>query len=103
MEVTLQIKMKKSQKQFVIDELNLNGKISRNYVLNLYHLKIRPSITKLATIISKLRLKENWNIEPKEELDANGNKDMVYYVVKSPMKKVVYKVEGLDREITLFK
>ena len=92
----------KSQRQFVIDELNINGKISRNFCLNLYHLKVRPSITKLATIISDLRLKENWNIDPREELDASGNKDMVYYVITSPMVKTIYKVEGMDKPIVTF-
>jgi hypothetical protein len=92
----------KSQKDFIIDELNINGHISRNYCLNLYHLKVRPSITKLATLISDLRLKDKWDIERKHELDANGNKDEVYYVVKSPMKKTEYYVPELDRKITTY-
>lgn len=95
--------MIKSQKQFIIDELNQNGKISRNYCLDLYHLKVRPSITKLASLISDLRLKDNWDIEPKEERDTNGNKDMVYYVKKSPFKKVQYYVPVLGKVITEYK
>jgi hypothetical protein len=87
--------MRKSQKDFVIDELKINGKISRNYVLDLYHLKIRPSITKLATIISDLRLKEGWDIEPVVEKDSKGNNDMVYYVKKSPFKKIEYYIPDL--------
>lgn len=93
----------KSQRKFVIDELNHNGRISRNYALNLYHLGIRPSITKLATLISGLRLKEGWDIEPIEERDCNGNKDMVYYVKRSPIKKIDYYVPELDKHIIVYK
>mgnify|MGYP001188954382 FL=1 len=89
--------MKKSQHQFVIDELKANGRISRNYALNLYHVGIRPSITKLATLISDLRLKQGWNIERRTEIDSNGNKDEVYYVLEVPQSAKVAKaieVEG---------
>ncbi len=94
--------MRKSQTQFIKDELLQNGHISRNFCLNLYHLKVRPSITKLASLISTLRLYENWDIERKHETDSNGNADEVYYLVKSPMTKTVYKVEGLDKEIITY-
>lgn len=95
--------MKLSQRQFIINELLASGHISRNYCLSLYFLKIRPSITKLATLISDLRLKEHWNIEPREERDSNGNKDMVYFVVSSPMKKITYSIPELNKTITIFK
>lgn len=91
----------KSQKQFVIDELNQNGKISRNYCLNLYHLKVRPSITKLATLISDLRLKGEWVIERRHEKDSNNNDDEVYHLHQSPLKRIVYHVEG-GKEIVTF-
>jgi len=93
---------KESQKNFVIRELNTSGRISRNYCLSLYFLKVRPSITKLATLISDLRLKDKWDIERRHEKDSNGNDDEVYYLVRSPMKKTEYYVPELDRKITTY-
>ena len=92
----------KSQTQFIKDELLINGKISRNYCLELYHLKVRPSITKLNTLISHMKLHENWKIDTKVELDSKGNEDYVYYLVQSPLKRVVYRIPALDKEIVLF-
>ena len=94
---------RQSQTDFVKNELLFSGHISRNFALNLYHLKVRPSITKLATLISDLRLKKNWDIERKTELDSNGNKDEVYYLVKSPIKKVEYFVPDLQKNVTIYK
>lgn len=91
--------MKKSQRQRIINELNQSGRISRNYVLNL---PIWERITKLATLISSLKSKENWDIETVYEKDANGFDDVVYYVRKSPLTKTIYKVAGIEKEITLW-
>ena len=79
--------MQQSQRAFIIKELNLNGRISRNFCLNLYHLKVRPSITKLATRISELK-QDGWEIERKSETDTNGNNDEVYYLIKNPQKQI---------------
>jgi hypothetical protein len=48
--------MKSTQKQFVIDQLNKTGKISRNFCLNNY-------ITRLGAIVCHLNKKEGWNLE----------------------------------------
>lgn len=82
--------MKKSQKQFVIDKLNTDGFISRNFCLKNY-------ISRLSAIILNLR-EEGWELKGEWE-----DGDYYYKVVGSPFKKVVYKVQGLDKEITLFK
>ena len=87
---------KKSQRERIISELNQSGQISRNYVLNL---PIYERITKLATLISSLKSKENWDIETVYQKDNNGFDDVVYKVRHSPIKKVVYKVENLNLNI----
>lgn len=63
-----------SQKQFVINKLNTNGFITRNYCLKNY-------ISRLSALILNLK-NEGWNIEGR---DDNG--DYIYEVKGSPFKK----------------
>lgn len=85
-----------TQKDFVINKLNTDGFITRNYCLNLYNIQIRPNITRLGAIINILN-GEGWQIEGKHEKG-----DFVYEVINSPKKKITYKVVGLDKEVTLW-
>jgi hypothetical protein len=79
-----------TQKQFVIQKLKTDGFISRNYCLNLYHNGVRPSITRLGSIINTLN-NEGWDIKGR---DDKG--DYIYEVgVKKPVPKVVF-FEGED-------
>lgn len=80
----------KSQKQFVIDKLKTDGFISRNFCLKNY-------ISRLSAIILTLR-KEGWELQGEWE-----NGDYYYKVTGSPLKKVIYKIPELNKEITLFK
>lgn len=90
-----------SQRKFVENELLREGKISRNYCLELYDLKIRTNILRLGAIICEL-IKSGWDIEGKEVITPTG-KDFQYFLRGSPLKKIVYKIEGLDKEITVYK
>ena len=81
--------MKKTQRKFVIDKLLTDGFISRNYCLKNY-------ISRLSAIILNLK-EEGWEIEGKWV-----DNDFYYDVKGSPLKKVVYIVPELNKEITLF-
>lgn len=92
--------MKKSQEQWVIEQLKLNGYISRNLCL-------QERITRLGAICCNLK-KEGWDFEAKY-VKENGGKNYYYYVLKTPLKKIVYTipgmgdVEGLLKKITIYK
>lgn len=86
--------MKKSQEQFVIGQLNLNGYISRNLCL-------QERITRLGAIVCDLKEK-GWEFDAKY-VKENGGKNYYYYVTKTPLKKIIYKVPELGKEITFFK
>lgn len=77
-----------------IKKLLLNyGEVSRNHLLQQF-------ITRGGARINDLK-NEGWDIEGKWVKTEHG-KDFIYYLVSSPIKKVVYRVEGLNKEITLF-
>ena len=84
--------MNKSQKQFVIKQLLDKGKISRNFALKNY-------ISRLGALIFDLK-EEGWHFvtytidSPKP--DGSKGKNFVYEVIKSPLRKVVYKVNGKE-------
>lgn len=75
-----------TQKQFVVKKLNTDGYITRNFALRNY-------ISRLGAIICDLK-SEGWNIEGKNE-----DRDYIYEVKGNPFKKVIYKVQGIDKEI----
>jgi len=77
--------MKKSQETFVIDQLKLNGYISRNLCL-------QERITRLGAIICNLKA-SGWDFDAKY-VRENGGKNFYYYVTKSPLKVVEYTIEG---------
>ena len=85
--------MKQSQTNFIIQQLNLNGFISRNFALKNF-------IGRLASRMDDLR-KAGWEFETKI-VKENGGKNFYYYVKSSPLKKTIYKVEGMDKEIVTY-
>ena len=87
-------KMKQSQEKFVIEQLKLNGFISRNFCLENY-------VSRLSAIIQDLEA-DGWKFEPKYIPNKNGKgRNYVYYVVGSPLKKLTYTVDG--KEIIIYK
>jgi hypothetical protein len=86
--------MKQSQEEWVIKQLNLNGFISRNFALQNY-------ISRLGAIICNLT-KEGWEFEGKYVKSKSG-KNFVYYLLKTPQTKTIYKVVGMDKEIATYK
>lgn len=82
----------KHQREFVINQLKLNGHISRNLCL-------QERISRLGSIICNLK-KVGWDFEPKY-VNENGGKNYYYYVIKSPLKTHTYEVEG--KIITILK
>jgi len=85
--------MRQSQEQFVINQLKLNGYISRNLCL-------QERITRLGAIICNLK-KVGWDFDAKF-VNEKGGKNFIYYATKSPLKVVKYTTpEG--KEISLFK
>lgn len=86
--------MKKSQEQFVIDQLKLNGFVSRNLCL-------QERITRLGAIIWTLQHEKGWEFRG-DYCKEKGGRNYYYYVVKSPLKVYNYKVEGLDKEIKVY-
>lgn len=89
--------MNKSQKDFVIKQLLEKGKISRNFALKNF-------ISRLGALIFNLKA-EGWDFKtytidsPKP--DGSKGKNFVYEVIKSPLRKIVYKVNG--KEIITYK
>jgi len=84
--------MKQSQLNQIIDQLKINGFISRNFALRNY-------IGRLASRMDDLK-KDGWEFETKT-VKENGGKNFYYYVTKSPLKKYTYVVDG--KTLTLFK
>ena len=84
-------KMKnKSQTQWAIDQLLKNGEVTRNGALQNY-------ISRLGAIIFDLQ-NEDWQINGEYRKEKNG-KDFVYYLVKSPFKKVEYTIPETGKKI----
>lgn len=75
-----------SQRNFVIEQLNTTGEISRNYCLSKY-------ITRLADIIFKLK-KDGWQFTKE---DRNG--DCVYIVTDKPKTGVTFNKKMELKEI----
>lgn len=69
-----------NQKQFIINKLNKDGFITRNFALKNY-------ISRLSAIILNLK-NEGWKIEGR-----NDGGDYIYEVVGSPFKKEIYKLD----------
>lgn len=78
-----------SQKQMVIEKLKVDGHISRNWALSKF-------CSRLGAIINVLK-NEGWSIEGKWD-----NHDYYYRVVGSPLKKVIYSVPELNKQITIY-
>lgn len=93
--------MKQSQRQFVENELLKEGRISRNYCLQLYDLKVRTNILRLGAIICDL-IKDGWDIKGDNVMTDTG-KDFVYSLVTSPKKKISYFVPSLGKTIEVYK
>jgi len=69
--------MKKSQEQQVVQQLQENGQVSRNWAL-------RNFISRLSAIILNLR-KADWNIETRRERTYGGfgrGLDTIYHLIK---------------------
>ena len=81
---------KQTQLNFIINQLNLNGYISRNLCL-------QERITRLGARIQDLK-DSGWEFETKY-VHENGGKNFYYYTKSSPYKKVVYNVEGIGEII----
>jgi hypothetical protein len=92
--------MKQSQEQFVKNELLKEGKISRNYCLELYKLGVRTNILRLGAIICEL-IKDGWDIKG-ENVQTDSGKDFVYRLVGSPYTKKEYFVPELNKTITRY-
>lgn len=86
--------MKQSQEKFVINQLKLNGFISRNFCLENY-------VSRLGAIICDLK-KDGWDFDAKYVTGKKG-KNFVYYVTKTPLKQQTFSVQGLDKTITILK
>ena len=82
--------MKKTQEQIIINKLNADGQVSRNWALQHF-------ISRLGAITCSL-VKNGWEFEAKYEKTNNG-KDFVYKVIKSPYVKEEYFVPELNRTI----
>jgi hypothetical protein len=85
--------MKQSQEKFVIDHLLKNDCISRNTC-------IQNFITRLGAIINRLN-QQGWIIEGEWDITEKG-RDYVYFLRKTPFKKVQYFVPVLNKTITQY-
>lgn len=83
---------KLSQREQVVKILKLNGEVSRNVCIRELY------ITRLSAIIQNLE-EEGWKFNP-ETVKTKHGKDFVYYLTKSPLKKVQYYVPLLNKVIT---
>lgn len=68
----------KTQEKWVIETLNSQGEISRNFALQNF-------VSRLGAIICDLN-KDGWDIQGSYRKTGNS-KDFVYKVIKSPLKK----------------
>lgn len=80
----------KSQTQWVVEQLKLNGYVSRN-------LALQEHITRLGAIICNLS-KVGWVFEGKY-VEENGGKNYYYYAISSPLKKISYFIPELNKTI----
>ena len=79
-----------SQLQFIIDKLNLDGFVSRNWALENYIGRLASRMTDLKDM--------GWNFRT-ERVKENGGINYYYYVESSPQKKVVYTIPELGKKI----
>ncbi len=82
------------QLNWVKNKLLYDGEVSRNEALQNF-------ISRLSGYILKLR-KDGWEISDGEYRKEHGGKNYYYTLIKSPFKKVEYRVEGIDKVITRF-
>ncbi|MEI6580822.1 MAG: helix-turn-helix domain-containing protein [bacterium] len=85
---------KLSQKEKVKKILLQNGEVSRNICIRELY------ITRLSAIIQDLE-EEGWQFNP-EVVRTEHGKDFVYYLTKTPFKKVEYYVPLLKKVITQY-
>jgi hypothetical protein len=78
--------MKKSQQEWVIDQLLKKGKISRNFALKHF-------VSRLGAIIQVLE-ENGWQFNAYYVKGDNGGRNYVYEMIKCPYKQQVYKVDG---------
>lgn len=83
----------KTQLQWVRDRLLYDGEVSRNAALEMF-------ITRLGARINDLK-NNGWVIDGKWVKYEKG-KDYRYYLVSSPLNKVVYKIPQLGKEMVFF-
>lgn len=86
--------MKLSQKEQVIKILRLNGEVSRNVCIRELY------ITRLSAIIQELE-EDGWTFNP-QNVKTEYGRDFIYYMVKTPYKKVEYYVPVLKQVITKY-
>ena len=84
---------KQTQLEYVKKLLLNNGEVSRNHLLQQF-------ITRGGARINDLK-NSGWEIEGKWVKTQHG-KDYIYYLIKSPLTKTTYKVEGLNKIITTY-
>lgn len=84
---------KLSQKEQIIKKLLDDGFVSRNWALQNY-------IGRLASRMTDLK-DEGWVFRT-ERVKENGGVNFYYYVEASPLKKVVYQVKELNKQIELY-
>jgi len=82
---------KQESQQTYIEHILLNyGRISRNRCLE-------ERITRLGAYVNILN-NSGWEIKGRYE-KKNGGLDFVYELISSPFKKVIYKIDGMNKEI----
>lgn len=81
-----------SQIKDIINKINIDGYVDRNWALKNY-------IGRLASRITDLK-EMGWEFEPKRVKEKGGT-NFYYYLISSPIKKTIYKVEGIG-QVTLF-
>lgn len=84
---------KKTQEQWVLEQLNKNGEVSRNGALQNF-------ISRLGAIICNLN-KEGWNITGDYRKTEHG-KDFIYTVVSKPYKKTMTFKEVNGERIAIY-
>jgi len=87
--------MEHQSQEKIIKRILLNeGEISRNLCLRELY------ISRLGAIICNLK-KEGWKFR-REYVKTPKGKDFVYYLVESPLKKIVYEIPELQKTITSY-
>lgn len=80
--------MKQSQSEWVVKQLLDKGKISRNFALKNY-------ISRLGAIIQDLE-ENGWEFNAHYIPSDNKGRNYVYEVIKCPLKKRTYQVNGKE-------